>query len=288
MAHRSDTGLSARTLRITNIPGKTRVKLASAGTRTMAIELSGPEAILKDISWKVRDSVLHISGPETGGGGVMISNFSSGDMTVHGGRAGSVIIGGRGVSVVSAGRRTVISTGRRRSTVIVDGKVVIGPGAGADDPGEAELTVHVPAGSAVQVSDDGAGAYEIGDTNGPLDLKIEGFSQIRAGAVSAARIAIGGSAEISLASVSDEFRVSIAGSGSVRASHGDVSLLRLSVSGSGSIAFGGTAAEADLDVSGSGRIRVDTVTGTLRRDVSGSGRIDVRQQPHRSASDFWN
>jgi hypothetical protein len=297
MAHRSDTGLAATTLRVTNIPGITHIKLAQPSATGMAIELSGPESILKDISWEVRHGVLHVTGPRGGGGGVTItSSFGPGGKYRVSGGGGDVFIAGRGVhigsrgmSVTSSGDMTVISTGRRGGsrTVIVDGKVVSGPGAGADEPGEAELTVFVPQGAAIQVSDDGDGTYDIGDTRGSLDLKIEGSSQVTAGAVGAARVSVGGHADIDISAVNGSLRASIAGSGSVKARRGEVAQLNLSVSGSGSIAFGGTAGDADLDVSGSGQIRVDTVTGSLQRDVSGSGRIDVREQPRRSAEDFW-
>lgn len=287
MTHRSDTGLHASALRVTNIPGTTRIRVAPPSSRDMSIELSGPEAVLKDISWEVRGGTLHITGPEGGGGGMIISSSGSGDVFI-GSRSVSVVRGGRGVSVVSSGQQTVISTGGRNRTIIVDGKVVSGPGAGAGEPGEAELTVRVPEGTPVQIADDGDGTYEIIDTRGSLDLKLEGSSQVRAGLVDATRIAIGGSADVGIARVNGSFRASISGSGQVQAGGGEVGQLRLSISGSGFIGFAGTAADADLDVSGSGRIRVDTVTGALNRDVSGSGSIDVRVQPRRSAGSFWS
>jgi hypothetical protein len=289
MTNRSGTGLRASALRVANIPGTTRIRLAPPSQTGMSIELSGPEAVLKDISWEIRGDTLHITGPESGGGGgTIISSFGSGDVFI-GGRSVSVR-GGRGVSVVSAGRQTVISTGGRGGTVIVDGKIVSGPGSGAEggEPGEAELTVSVPEGTPVQIADNGDGTYEIGDTRGKLDLKLGGSSQVRAGHVDATRIAVDGHADIIIARVNGSFRVSISGSGRVQADGGEVGQLRLSISGSGFTGFAGTAADADLDVSGSGRIRVDTVTGSLNRDVSGSGSIDVRVQPRRSAGDFWS
>ena len=246
MTHRSDTGLAATTLRVTNIPGTTRVKLASPGRRDMAIELSGPEAVLNNISWQVRGGVLHISGTDNAGGNIVVSDSGPGfrsRMTVRGGRGG-VVIGGRGGMVVSGGGtvmtsgggQTVISTGGRGGTVIVDGKVVSGPGAGQDaEAGEAELTVFVPEGTPAQIADDGSGNYELGDLRGTLDLRIEGFSQVRAGALTATRIRIGGSAEIEIASVLDALRADIAGSGRISVLAGEVGQLRLSVSGSGQI-----------------------------------------------------
>jgi hypothetical protein len=280
MAHRSDLGLSASRLRVTNIPGTTRVRLAQPSATQMAIELSGPESLIKDISWEVRDGTLHVTGP-AGGGGTIISSGPGFQSVIRGSRGGMI--------VSSAGGQTVISTGGRGGQVIVNGKIVSGPGAGgAAEAGEAELTVYVPEGTPVQVADDGAGNYELNDLRGTLDLKIEGHSQVRAGVMRATRISIGGSGGVEIAAVLDALRVNISGSGHVDVAAGEVGQLTASISGSGRVSYAGTAADADLDVSGSGRIRVDTVTGSLHRDVSGSGRIDVREQPRRSRDDFWS
>ena len=301
-ASRTARGLTATKLRLTNIPGTTRVKLGTGPG--MDLEVNGPGDLTKDITWQVRGDTLHVTGPDTGGGGtVMVNTFGPGGsrMTVRGVGgamvigAGDMVISGRGGTIIGSGRSgaggdMVINTGGRGRRVIVDGKVVSGTGTGepVSDPGDVELTVYVPAGSAVQVADDFDGAYEVEGIGGTLDVKLEGSSNVNAGAMDATRISISGHSEVGITSVQRVLRVDISGSGSVTVRQGNVSELKASISGSGQVAYGGVASDADLDVSGSGRIRVDTVTGTLRRDVSGSGRIDVRQQPDRSADEFWS
>lgn len=294
MTTRSEQGLAARTLRLSDIPGTVRV-LPGDGPG-MAFELTGPARLTDSVTWKILGDVLHISGPAGGGGvSVMTNVFGPGghSMSVRAGRGivvgdGDVFVSGRGQTVVSSGRQTVISTGGRGGTVIVDGKVVSGGDGEPGEAGELELTVHVPSGSPVQISDDGDGNYELGATGGPLDLKLGGANRVRAVTAETARVHIGGHSEVILGSVSRSLHIDISGSGTVQARQGSVGQLRVSVSGSGQVAFGGTAASADLSVSGSGRVRADTVTGTLRRNVSGSGSIDVRVQPARSADDFWD
>lgn len=298
MTHRSASGLHASRLRLTNIPGTTQVRPGPPGT--MDLTLDGPETLVKDISWEVRDGTLHITGPASeGGGGITIN---SGGITVRGGRG--VVIGSGIVSESIynehtdryrlhrlgdfGGRRRTVITTDGTSQVIVNGKVVSGPGAGEPaETGAVELAVTVPAGTGVQISGDCAGSYELGGIRGTLDLQLQGAVVVRAGVMRATRAEITGSARVTIASVLDALRADITGSGSIDAKAGEVTELDLDVTGSGRATFAGTARDADLDVTGSGRIRVDTVTGRLRRDVTGSGRIDIREQPRRARDDFW-
>lgn len=280
MTERTARNLAAARLRLTNIPGTARVLISDEPG--MSLDLAGPDKMLADVRWEVRDGTLHVEGPKFGGGGVtMVSSFGPGrGSTVI--RGGSVMVSG--VSVVSAGRQTVITTGGGQ--VIVNGKV-IGPDCGGGEPGIVELTVRVPHGTPVGIADDGAGSYEIGSTRGTLDVRFGGGGSLSAGEVDATRIGVRGSGDVQIASVQRALRADVAGSGDIRVSSGQVGQLQVSIAGSGDVTFGGTAQDADLSVAGSGDIRVDTVTGSLRKNVSGSGDIDVRVQPARSADDFW-
>lgn len=276
-ADRTARNLAAAKLRLTNIPGTARVQIGDEPG--MSLNLTGPDKLLADVKWEVRDGTLHVEGPKHGGAGItMISN--GGRSTVI--RGGSIMIGG--ISMVSSGRQTVITTGGGQ--VIVNGKV-IGPDGGEGDAGTVELTVHVPHGTPVGIADDGAGDYEVGSTGGTLDVRLDG-GNVSAGDVDATRIAVRGSGDVRIASVQRALRADVSGSGDIRVRGGQVSQLQVSVAGSGDVTFGGTARDADLSVAGSGDIRVDTVTGSLRKNVSGSGDIDVRVQPARSADDFWS
>lgn len=283
MTQRTASNLAAERLRLTNIPGTARVRVGDGAG--MSLELTGPEKLLAEVKWEVRDGTLHVEGPKYGGGGTMVSTFGPGGRsTVIRSHGGSMTISG-GSSVISAGRQTVITTGSGQ--VIVNGKLVT-PDGTEGNPGDVELTVTVPHGTPMGVSDDGAGIYELGSTGGTLDVRLGGAGSVTAGDTDAARIGIRGSGDVQIASVQRALRVDIAGSGDVRVHRGQVDRLQVSIAGSGDVTFGGTAAEADLSVAGSGDIRVDTVTGSLRKNVSGSGDIDVRVQPARSADDFWS
>lgn len=299
MADRKADNLAATQLRLTNIPGTARVRVGNGPG--MSLVLTGPESLTKDVTWQILGDTLHVDGPELGGAvSVMISSFGpGGSRSVISGGRGSIVVGasdvymsGRGIriggaGVFSGGDQVIINTGGHHQKVIVDGRV-IAPGDGESaEAGEVELTVHVPAGTPVQIADDAFGRYRVEGTGGTLDLKLEGAVQVDSGATDAARMSITGSARVGIASVQRALAVNISGSGRVDVPQGSVGQLRVAISGSGQMAYGGTAQDADLDVSGSGRIRVDTVTGMLRKDVSGSGSIDVRSQPARSADDFW-
>lgn len=296
----------ASTLRLTNIPGRTRVQVAPPGATTMSFTLDGPAALLEKITWGARNGVLHIEGPapEKAGG----ISISGGDITVRGG-SGIVI----GDGIVSEGiynadtdryrlqslgfgsrarshRVTHISSGSG-DQVIVNGRVVAGPGSGEPDDavnGSVELTVTVPESSGTEIGDATASTYAVASTRGTLDARITGAAVIRAGAVRGTRVDVTGSGRVTVASVLDSLRADITGSGCVDVEAGEVANLDLNITGSGRATFAGTAQNADLDVTGSGRIKVDTVTGRLNRDVTGSGRIDIRRQPQSSASDFWS
>lgn len=282
MTQRTARNLTAARLRLTNIPGSARVRVG--GEAGMSLELTGPEKLLADVKWEVRDGTLHVEGPKYGGSGTMISTFRPGGRSTvirsHGGS--TVICGG---SVISAGRQTVITTGGGQ--VIVNGKLIT-PDGGEGGAGDIEMTVLVPHGTPVAISDDGAGAYEVDSTRGTLDVRLGGGGSVSAGDVDAVRVGVRGSGDVEIASVQRALRADIAGSGDVRVRRGEVAQLQVSIAGSGDVTFGGTAQEADLSVAGSGDIRVDTVTGSLRKNVSGSGDIDVRVQPARSADDFWS
>ena len=54
---------------------------------------------------------------------------------------------------------------------------------------------------------------------------------------------------------------------------------RASVSGIGSVDFGGQAQDLDASISGLGGVRVEQVTGTVRKSVSGGGHVSVGNRP---------
>ena len=129
-ASRTARGLTATKLRLTNIPGTTRVKLGTGPG--MDLEVNGPGDLTKDITWQVRGDTLHVTGPDTGGGGtVMVNTFGPGGsrMTVRG--VGGAMVIGAGDMVISgpaaasgSGRLAraaqVINTGGRGRRVTVD------------------------------------------------------------------------------------------------------------------------------------------------------------------------
>jgi len=71
----------------------------------------------------------------------------------------------------------------------------------------------------------------------------------------------------------------VSGVGGVHVADGRASTMRASVSGLGSVEFGGAADRLDASISGMGSIRVKEVTGPVSKSVSGIGRVEIGKQP---------
>jgi hypothetical protein len=275
-------------LQVSDIPGTVQVRVGKEAA--MQVQITGPEKLVERIRREVRGDVLHISGPQLGGGGTTIVSRSRGGVQTN------VFSGGGGGMVIQGGNFGIISTGRG-GLVIGGGNVVVSGGrvvsGGGDvtyiESEEVRIVVDVPRHTPITIDEGLVGSYEIGDTEGPLDLRMKGGGDVTAGRVAATRVAIQGSSDVEISAVNGRaLHVAIQGSGDVTVREGQVDNLDLTVQGSGDAVYGGTAMSASLSLMGSGDIRVNEVTESLNDRSMGSGRIRVHVPPRRDPGSFWS
>jgi hypothetical protein len=213
------------------------------------VTMTGPEGQLKAIKVSERDGTLIIEGEGSGGSvsGVTIIS-GGGSSTIRAGQisSGSVVIGGRGISI----------------------------GGGGSGQNEVKITVKVPKGAAVDLTDVD-GKIGVGDTEGALRLSMGGESNIRVGRIGKLRARLSGSSKMDIVHVVGDVSINVSGTGSINIAGGEVNELTVSLSGMGNVRFGGTAQEADLSVSGMGNVHVATVVNRPHRSMSGMGGITV-------------
>lgn len=301
-AERDETYPATR-LHLSDIPGTVQVRVGDSPT--MRVQVSGPARLVEQVRREVLGGVLHVSGPRGGGGVTVVSrhgrvqtNVFGGGMSVVGAVTdGSVVMGGGGVRIVQgAGDVTVVDgevvagpgetviTGTQGMTILGSG-VVIHDG----DAVQVAVTVDVPPHTPVTVDESIAGRYYVGDIEGPLDLRLKGSGGATAGRVAATRIDLSGSGHVEVTGVvGRELRVRVSGAGSATVREGQVDGVDASVSGTGSITFGGSTRRADLSVSGVGNIHVNQVTEAVFDRVSGLGRIYVHGRPQGDPDTLWS
>ena len=159
------------------------------------------------------------------------------------------------------------------------------------------LTITLPETTALDLGVT-AGEWELGDVKAPLSISITGTGRIEADDVTAntsiriagsgsfkaktlkaidLNLSIAGAGNLELDSIDvNKASIKVAGAGSVRIDEGQVkNLLDTSLSGAGSVTFGGSTQDAKLKISGIGMISVDEVRGNIDKSISGLGSIAV-------------
>ena len=244
-------------------------KVVPADRRKVQVTVSGDEEMKHKVQLDVAGPALKISCelPFVGGGARSTGTRMGGSFV-----GGGVFVGGV-VSSVSISGTSIIN-----GVVCVNGRTV-------DMDRQIEVVVEVPKGTTVKVGKL-LGKAVIGDTEGDLELKISGMTEVSAGRVRGAAIRISGSGDARIREASGAVQARISGSGSVFIDGGTSESLTASISGSGSIHHGGTAKTARLDVSGSGSIHLIECLSTPSRSKSGSGRIVVSRSPRGPADSF--
>lgn len=284
-----DDTFMARRLQVTDIPGTVQVRMGE--TATMRVQITGPKNLVERIQREVIGDCLHISGPRLGGSGgtTVISNSRGGRHTVISSGPGSIAVGGAIFGSVRTGPGGVFVSG---GDVVISGGRVI---SGGEDvtvikaQEDVRVVVDVPAGTPITIDEGLFGSYEIGDIEGPLDLRLKGGGNVAAGRVGPTRVSIHGSSDVRVASVNGRaLNVAIQGSGDVTVRDGQVDNLDVTIQGSGDVVYGGTARSANLTIHGSGDIRVNQVTDTLNKHTMGIGDIDVHVPPRRDPGSFWD
>ena len=164
------------------------------------------------------------------------------------------------------------------------------------------MDVRIAAGEAVfgdigrshslDLTNQGCGAWTIGNVEGRLRLDQAGSGDARAGTAGAADLSVAGSGniatqaigggvtavssgsgDITTTSISGPFDVRIAGSGGIRVAGGQVTRMTASIAGSGDVQFGGVAQSLRASIAGAGNVTVDRVTGSVSKRVFGSGQV---------------
>lgn len=145
----------------------------------------------------------------------------------------------------------------------------------------------------VDVSLAGSGEILLGDVAGDLNMTVSGSGSIAAGNAARVEVAVSGSGSVRLGTsdlgllavvqgsgsvtadrVDGEFQASVSGSGRVVVDDGQGSPFEVSITGSGSVRFGGTAFDPVARISGSGGLVLGAVEGELDAATAGAG--DVR------------
>ena len=158
-----------------------------------------------------------------------------------------------------------------------------------------ELTLRVPADSALAISESGGARYMIGAV-GKLDLDISGGIQLQAASATDVALSLSGGATIKIGQTSGSMKVDVSGGGDIhidQATLGDLALslsgggafalkggsigrLTLDVSGAGSVQIGAPVnGDATISMSGAGEVRLARVSGKLTKDINGVGSIDI-------------
>lgn len=137
--------------------------------------------------------------------------------------------------------------------------------------GDLYVKVTVPRGADVNVEDLVGDAY-IGDTMGALHFEAA-TSKAKIGRVSKAKIDLGGTGHIEIASVTGELDIDMGGSGKIIT--GPVGNVKADIAGSGDAQFGVISGGLSLDIAGSGDVTAAHVNGPTRVDIAGSGSVRI-------------
>lgn len=158
-------------------------------------------------------------------------------------------------------------------TITSEGGVAIG-GSAEDAP---EVELYVPTGTPLTVTA-AAGEWDIAALKAPLSFELIG-GEVRAGAMTSARLSVRGGGEIEVARVDGDLHADIAGSGTITVLAGSVTSLKSSIAGTGSVVVQAPAERAELAVSGVGSIEVQKVRQEPKVRISGLGTVRTGYRP---------
>jgi hypothetical protein len=258
---------AARRLQVTEIPGTVQVR---GGERaTMQVQIAGAKELVERIGREVHGDVLRITGPRAreGAGMTVISR--------SGGRVQANVFASHEISVAS------VAVAGEDNVAIVEGRIV-GGGRDVEPDAEVGVVVDVPLRTPTAIDAGLFGTYEVGDIEGPLQVRMRGGGNVTAGGMGTTRVSIHGAGDVEISSVKGSLlEVAIQGTGHVTVRDGQVDHLDVTVQGTGDAVYDGSAGHANLSVMGAGDIRVNQVTESLTDRSMGSGRIRVHAPPRR-------
>jgi len=156
------------------------------------------------------------------------------------------------------------------------------------------LSVKVPDGAALEISDGGVARYTIGAVGGALTLAISGSGGVKAVNARDLSIVLSGSGASDIGEVDGRLKARISGSGdlsiarlrasasdtelsgsaNLKIAEGEVGTLNAALHGSGNLAVPAASA-AHIIASGSGDAAIKTLKGVLEARLSGSGNLTI-------------
>jgi hypothetical protein len=127
----------------------------------------------------------------------------------------------------------------------------------------------------VSLRESGAGSVKMG-ASGRLQLRLSGAGSVHATQVRQGLDAtLSGAGGVNIDDLSGTMMARVSGVGHIKVAQGHAGAVQASVSGVGSVDFGGDAQSLDASISGFGGIRVKAVSGQVTKSVSGGGHVTV-------------
>ena len=143
-----------------------------------------------------------------------------------------------------------------------------------DNAGCSAWTLADVAGEAI-VRASGAGSVRMGSA-GHLQAKLSGAGSLRATTVRQGLDAtLSGAGSVDIESLSGPMAAHVSGVGHIKVAQGHATAMEASVSGVGSVDFGGDAQSLNASISGFGGIRVKAVSGPVSKSISGGGHVSI-------------
>lgn len=251
---------SARNLTVDNLFGAD-LNVQPYNGNEVVVKITGPETAVNDIEVKQKGDTVVIKGKESEGGNMggvtIVSGRGSVTTRVTRVTGGSVVVGGR--MVISGGD-------------FVGGNIIVGGGGSENSP--TQVTVQVPLGSSLDLSDI-EGQTTVGDVLGSLTISGSVSGDFSVGRVKDTSVSISGSGDAVIKEITGNLDLDITGSGDVKVNSGQVNNLTAKVTGSGNFRFRGRAVNAKLTLTGSGDIYVAHVDNEPTMKSRGSGDIEV-------------
>jgi len=146
----------------------------------------------------------------------------------------------------------------------------------------------------VDLDNSGCSAWTLADVAGDVTLHASGAGSVRmgsaghvkaslsgAGGLHATSIrqgldaSLSGAGSVSIETLTGPVKADVSGAGHIKIEQGHATTMQASVSGVGSVDFGGDAQTLSASISGFGGIRVKAVSGNISKSVSGIGHVTI-------------
>jgi hypothetical protein len=142
-----------------------------------------------------------------------------------------------------------------------------------ENSGCSAWTVADVAGEA-NLRESGAGSVKMG-ASGRLQLRLSGAGSVHATQVKGLDATLSGAGSVNIDTLSGPMMAHVSGVGHIKVEEGHAERVQASISGVGSVDFGGDAQSLDASISGFGGIRVKAVSGSVTKSISGGGHVRV-------------